>query len=221
MARLEERMVAIGCADGSLEGVFRPGADAALRGAVVAPPHPLYGGSLESPVVNELSWACAKHGVPSLCFNWRGVGASSGQSSGEADDADADYAAALSHMAETVAGPILACGYSFGAAAAVRAAAHPRVDRVILVAPPPALVSPEAIARLGCATLVVTGALDELAPPRAISEALLDAPGVTFEAIPKTDHFFMAGLAAVGELAQAWLQADGGEPLAAPGSEGV
>jgi len=221
MARLEERMVAIGSRDGSLEAIFRPGAEEALRGAVVAPPHPLYGGSLESPVVNELSWACAKNGVPSLCFNWRGVGASSGQSSGEMGDADEDYAAALSHMSETVTGPILACGYSFGAAAAVRAAAHPRVDRLILVAPPPALVAPDSIAGLGRDVLVVTGALDELAPPQAMSEAFLDAPGITFEAIPKADHFFMAGLAAVGEIAQAWLEADGGPLRVAPGSEGL
>ena len=149
MAHLEERMIAIarpGTPDESLEGVFRRGAAQAERGAVIAPPHPLYGGSIESPVVNELSWAAAKNGIASLAFNWRGVGASAGASSGEAADADEDYAAALAHLAETVPGPIVACGYSFGSAAAVRAAeadAGGRIDRLILVAPPPALIEPE------------------------------------------------------------------------------
>jgi alpha/beta superfamily hydrolase len=112
-------------------------------------------------------------------------------------------------MGETVSGPILACGYSFGAAAAVRAAAHPRVDRLILIAPPPSLIAPSAIADAGCSALVVAGALDELAPPRALGEALLDVPGVTLEAIPAADHFFMAGLGTLGELAQAWLESGG------------
>ena len=37
---------------GSLEGIFVAGSS---RGAVVAPPHPLFGGSIESPVLNEIA----------------------------------------------------------------------------------------------------------------------------------------------------------------------
>ncbi|MDX1648492.1 MAG: hypothetical protein R3263_01440, partial [Myxococcota bacterium] len=49
----------------SLEGIFVGGApaegpDDATGGAVVAPPHPLYGGSMDAPVCNELAWTCAK-----------------------------------------------------------------------------------------------------------------------------------------------------------------
>ena len=107
---------------------------------------------MDSPVVNEIAWASARAGIASLRFNWRGVGASSGVASGDARDADADYAAALAHLAETVPGKVVACGYSFGAAAALRAARlHPRVGRVLLVAPPPSLLE--------------RGALRELAAP--------------------------------------------------------
>ena len=211
MAHLEERMIAIarpGTPDESLEGVFRRGAAQAERGAVIAPPHPLYGGSIESPVVNELSWAAAKNGIASLAFNWRGVGASAGASSGEAADADEDYAAALAHLAETVPGPIVACGYSFGCAAAVRAAeadAGGRIDRLILVAPPPALIEPERIANLEAPVLVLAGSLDTLVPKDVVSMALQGAPGVTFEVIPRADHFFTSGLGPLGQLAQHWL----------------
>ena len=86
--------------DGSLEGIFIAGAAGSDLGAVVAPPHPLFGGSIESPVLNEIAYACTKAGIASLRFNWRGVGASTGVPSGDLADADADYRAALTHMAQ-------------------------------------------------------------------------------------------------------------------------
>jgi hypothetical protein len=210
VGHLEERMIAIArldAPDESLEGVYRPGAPGSLRGVVIAAPHPLYGGSIESPVVNELSWACARIGLPSIAFNWRGVGASSGVPSGDVADADADYASALAHMAETVQGPLVAAGYSFGAAAAVRAAAREkRVDRVVLVAPPPRLLAPEAIAALDRPALVIVGAHDELAPLSELASELTDVPQVRLEAIPRADHFFLSGLAVVGRATAEWLQ---------------
>ncbi len=211
MAHLEERMVAIArlaVPDESLEGVFRPGAAENQAGTLIAPPHPLYGGSIESPVVNELSWASAKSGIASVAFNWRGVGASAGAPSGDAVDADEDYAAALAHLGETVPGSLIAAGYSFGSAAAVRAAeanASGRIDRVILVAPPPALIDPDRIAELSQAVLVIAGAEDTLVPKDVVSAALLDAPGLTLEVIPAADHFFMSGLGTLGQITQAWL----------------
>ena len=100
MAKLLERMVAIplGAAGEALEGVYLGGPDGSDSGAVVAPPHPLYGGSMDSPVVNEVSYACRKAGLAALRFNWRGVGASAGRPSGEVADADADYAALLGQV---------------------------------------------------------------------------------------------------------------------------
>ncbi len=191
----------------SLEGIFlRAGEPPSASGAVVAAPHPLYGGSMDSPVVNEVAYACCRAGIASLRFNWRGVGASSGAPSGEPDEADADYDASLAHMADTVEGPILACGYSFGAAAAVRAAQRSRrVDRLLLVAPPPALVAPDLLGASGRRTLVVVGAEDRLAPASDLSAALIEEPQVHFEAIPETDHFFMTGLAQLGRIVCDWL----------------
>src|SRR5262245_39619387 len=82
----EERMVTIARRDApaeSLEGIFQAGESAAARGVVLAPPHPLYGGSLEAPVLSELAWAAAQAGPASLRFNWRCVGASAGEPSGD------------------------------------------------------------------------------------------------------------------------------------------
>ncbi len=187
----------------SLEGIYQPLGEAGL---LLAPPHPLYGGSLESPVLSELAWAATQVGLASLRFNWRGVGASAGERSGRAADADADYAAALDQLAETVPGPLVAGGYSFGSGAAVRAAAgNPRVRSLLLVAPPPALVAPTAIADAGLRTLVLVGEYDTLAPARELIAAFDSAPHVSLEVIPHADHFFAEGLAELGRLAREWL----------------
>jgi alpha/beta superfamily hydrolase len=204
----EERAVTIAASalEGDLEGIFVAGTVPETGGAVIAPPHPLYGGSMESPVVSELAYACARVGLASLRFNWRGVGASAGGTSGEPKAADEDYAAALAHQAETVAGDLVACGYSFGACSAVRsAAASARVRRLLLVSPPPTLLDTEALRAFGGPVLVTVGEADELASPRTLSDLVDGNPGARLEVIPETDHFFLTGLAELGRIAREWL----------------
>jgi alpha/beta superfamily hydrolase len=207
--RHDERMIAIALRapeEGALEGVYQAGLPGNPFGSVIAPPHPLYGGSMDSPVVNEIAWASARAGVAAVRFNWRGVGASTGVPSGDARDADRDYASALAHVAETVPGKVVACGYSFGAAAALRAAVlHPRIGRALLVAPPPSLLAPGAIAELRRPLLVMTGAHDHLAPPDALARDLEGVPLARLAIIPEADHFFAAGLAEISRIAQAWF----------------
>ena len=208
MARREERPIAIAFAEDpalALDGIFVAGESSEAGGAVVAPPHPLYGGSLESPVVSELAHACAQAGQATIRFNWRGVGASAGERSGEASDAAADYRAALDYLAETVEGPLLAAGYSFGAATALRGgASHPRVDRLVMVCPPGSMLDRAAIESFRGRALVVAGGQDQLAPPADL-EALFDGDRHHFEVIPEADHFFMDGLAALSRIVSDWL----------------
>jgi len=190
----------------SLEGIYQAGGE---RGVLLAPPHPLYGGSLESPVLSELAWAATQSGLASLRFNWRGVGASAGEPSGSAADADVDYGSSLAHLAETVPGALVAGGYSFGSAAAVRAAATARrVRALLLVAPPPALLAPDAIVATGLRTLVLVGEYDTLAPARDLADAFAGAPQITLQILPHADHFFAEGLTDLGRHAKDWLTKD-------------
>lgn len=161
-------------------------------------------------MVGEIAHACAEVGLASLRFNWRGVGASAGTPSGEEADADADYAAALEQMAETVPGPLVGCGYSFGAAAAVRAAApHPRVERLVLVAPPTALIAPGSLEQVAQPTLLVVGSADSIASETALRRVVASAQKARLEVVPEADHFFVSGLAELGRVVRRFLELSG------------
>jgi alpha/beta superfamily hydrolase len=203
----DERMVTI-APDGEgevLEGLFLSGPSS--HGVVMAPPHPLYGGSMASPVVNEIAYAAGKNGLASLRFNWRGVGASAGERSGEAEHADADYRAALTHLAETVSGQLIVAGYSFGSVAALRAAARePRVAGVVLVAPPPSYFPDDALRTLEAPCLVIAAEQDDIAPLKEIEARCATAPQAVCNVIEDADHFFSSGLGGVGRSAARWFE---------------
>jgi alpha/beta superfamily hydrolase len=208
MRKREDRSVAIPLEGGeqTLEGIFIAGLDDDALGVVIAAPHPLYGGSMDSPAVNEIAYAARQAGLASLRFNWRGVGASAGVVSGDADDADADYRAALWHLMATVPGAVVAAGYSFGAAAAVRVAAgEPRVRRLILLSPPPALLDLDALVAFAGDVLLMVGAEDAIAPPAEIERIASGLPRATFAVIPRADHFFAVGLADIARITAGWL----------------
>ena len=198
MAWKEQAVTVAAEGDLVLEGVWQSGAD---RGAVVAPPHPAYGGSLENPVVNEIAYGLYQSGVASLRFNWRGVGASQGSVSGDLAAADADYAAALEHVARSVNGPLIGAGYSFGAAMALRSAlADPRVRGLMLDAPPVTMIESLDLSKFDHPLYVIIGAEDSYAPADRISELVSSAPRGQLEVILHADHFFGSG--GLGELAR-------------------
>src|SRR5271155_1503937 len=63
-----------------------------LSYAVICHPHPLFGGTMDNKVVTTVARALQEVGIPTLRFNFRGVGASAGtfdQGVGETADADA------------------------------------------------------------------------------------------------------------------------------------
>src|SRR5690349_18327595 len=96
-----------------------PAAGQAVRGtAVIAHPHPLFGGTMDNKVVQTLARAFVQSGWAALRFNFRGVGASEGahdEGRGETDDLLALVEAQASQ------GPLALAGFSFGSFVATRA----------------------------------------------------------------------------------------------------
>ena len=109
------------------------------RVVVIAHPHPLYGGSMNSPVPLSIAKTLSDRASDAVAwarFDFRGVGASVGtydDGRGEVDDA----LAVLDHLRALAPGvPVSLCGHSFGSWIALRAAARDgHVERVLLVAP--------------------------------------------------------------------------------------
>jgi alpha/beta superfamily hydrolase len=197
--------IALDGSGATLEGLLAAGAKGA-GGALIAPPHPLYGGTIESPVVQEMAQGCRQSGLATLCFNWRGVGASAGQPSGDVGAAEADYAAALRHLEQLASAPIIACGYSYGAAIAVRAArGNPAVGRLVLVAPPPSMLDANDPIAFDGPSLVIAGGADAISPAAPLGELTAPMPRAHFEVIPHADHFFARGQAEISRIISSWL----------------
>lgn len=103
--------------------------------AVIAHPHPLYGGTMDNKVITTLERAFRELGAATFRFNFRGVGKTAGthdEGRGEADD----MLRVVAHARERVAPvPLWIAGFSFGGAVATRASLQLDFARLVLVAP--------------------------------------------------------------------------------------
>lgn len=162
---------------GSIEArILEP--DGAPRSrAVVAHPHPLYGGTMDNAVVRCAAECLRDAGALVLTFNYRGVGKSTGSFDEGAGELD-DLVAAEWHLAESLPRlPSCVVGYSFGAALVLRRLAGaaqaeaPSMERAVLVAPPLAHLpqSREPIAS-DTASALIWGSQDALTPPRLVEQ---------------------------------------------------
>ncbi len=159
--------------------------------AVIAHPHPLFGGTMDNKVVQTLARAFVQAGWTAWRFNFRGVGASAGTHD-EGRGETQDLLAVIAQVAPQ--GPLALAGFSFGgfvtthAVAALGAQRPP--ERLVLVGTSvvrsaPADVAPDLHDR----TLVVHGEVDDTVPLAAVLDwARPQSLPVTV--IPGVEHFF-------------------------------
>jgi alpha/beta superfamily hydrolase len=157
--------------------------------ALIAHPHPLFGGTLDNKVVQTLARAFVELGYSAWRPNFRGVGASEGrhdEGRGEVDD----LAAVLAHA--KAANPVLA-GFSFGAAMAAKLAARVQCERVVLVG---TAVTNQAVPPVPPGSLVIHGEADETIPLAAVLEWARPQE-LPVLVMPGADHFFHRKLPAL------------------------
>ena len=175
--------------------------------AIVAHPHPLFGGTMDNKVVQTLARAFVQCGWSVVRFNFRGVGASAG-----AHDAGAGEAQDLVSVVAQVApqGALAIAGFSFGSFVASHALAELQsqrdIHKVVFVgtAAQRVLVAPIAEA-LQDKTLVVHGEQDDTVSLASVMEwARPQSLPVTV--VPGGGHFFHGQLPLLKSLVVRHLQ---------------
>ncbi len=187
----------------------RPSDGVASRGvAVIAHPHPLFGGTMDNKVVQTLARAFVASGWTAVRFNFRGVGASEGvhdEGRGETED----FSAVLAQVAPD--GPVAVAGFSFGGFVAVNAlqALWParEVQQVVLVGTSVARVVPPPLPEGALErALVVHGEADDTVALSAVMDwARPQSLPVTV--VPGGGHFFHGQLPLLKNLVARHLRA--------------
>ncbi len=188
MAMQEKILIVSG--SNRLEGFWQTGT--ADKGVVITHPHPLYGGTMNNPVVETIQSAYQQTGYATLRFNFRGVGGSQGNFDNGVGEQD-DVRAAIATAQNMGMRAIDLAGYSFGAwvNAGVAAAGRVPIAAMLMVSPPVGFIEFDNVSSLSCLKLVVSGSRDDIAPVDQI-RGLLPAwnPDARFEIIDGCDHFY-------------------------------
>ena len=107
---------------GRLEALLNVGSGTATHAGLVCHPHPQFGGTLHNKVVFHAAKALHGFGWPVLRFNFRGTGLSEGEHDNGQGEVE-DVRTVLDWLAREFNLPLVFCGFSFGAAVGLRAAA--------------------------------------------------------------------------------------------------
>jgi len=173
---------------GAIETVIdRP--EGAPRGiALVAHPHPLYGGNLDNKVTQTLAKTFAELGYIAVRPNFRGVGATAGthdDGRGETEDLIAVVHAARKRL-ELAGAPLALAGFSFGTLVLSHVARRIDTERIVFVG---TAITRGEIQPVPEDSIVIHGEKDETVPLNLVLRWAepLDLPVVV---IPGADHFF-------------------------------
>jgi alpha/beta superfamily hydrolase len=175
--------------------------------AVVAHPHPLFGGTMDNKVVQTLARAFVQSGWTAVRFNFRGVGASTGAYDAGVGETR-DFLRVVEQMAPS--GSLAIAGFSFGSFVASHALAELHtlrvIEKVVFVgtAAQRFMVTPVAL-ELHDKTLVVHGEQDDTVSLASVMDwARPQSLPVTV--VPGGGHFFHGQLPLLKSLVVRHLQ---------------
>jgi hypothetical protein len=176
---------------GALEAIVEESAVEGSSYGIVCHPHPLYGGTMDNKVVTTVARALHDTGIPTVRFNFRGVGASAGEfDQGVGETADADAVAAWGG-ARWPGRTLVIAGFSFGAYVALRLAQQRAARYLITIAPAVHLFTESGMPVPRVPWLVVQGDADDVVDPAAVIHWIdgLD-PRPRLVVLPGVGHFF-------------------------------
>ena len=194
---------------GRLEVLLNAGAKDARYAALVAHPHPLFGGTMHNKVVYHAAKAIGSFGFPVLRFNFRGAGLSEGKHHGREESED--VRAALYWLMNEFGLPVVFAGFSFGAAAGLRACCpEERVPFLISLGTP--IVAEGRVYQYKFLTecrkpkLFVSGDRDQFGPVEELERVVAHAAAPKkLVIVPNADHFFEGQLPAMRQAIEGWV----------------
>jgi alpha/beta superfamily hydrolase len=164
--------------------------------AVACHPHPLHGGTMHNKVVFRAAKAASQASLPTLRFNFRGVGKSAG-SFGHGLGEREDVTAALDYLGTRFPVlPVCLMGFSFGAIVGLRVGADdPRVVALVGLGVPVLSANMDFLRGVRKPKLIIQGTRDQFGPAAQVESfyASLAEPK-QIHWVQNADHFFTGKL---------------------------
>jgi alpha/beta superfamily hydrolase len=183
--------------DGRLVGKYKKGQSLNPPVALLLHPHPLYGGTMNNPIVMELYNVFDSLGFSTFRFNFRGVGKSEGKfDNGLGELADAAAALDWVQRQNPNTNQCWVSGFSFGAVICMQLLMRrPEITRFISVSPQPNLYDFNFLAPCPASGLIVHGKKDEIAPlddVQKLAQKLQAQKNITinYEEVSGANHFY-------------------------------
>lgn len=175
---------------GKLEAVFvKPPSSDGRYIALLGHPHSLQGGTMNNKVVTTLARTFKELGIPSIRFNFRGVGQSSGEYDAGVGESDDLLLLALACEREFPGVKIIFAGFSFGSYVTYRAAAQHSHALLISIAPAVHHYDYAEFSPPPSPWIILQGDADEVVPIASVRSFVAQLPVVYLE-FPETGHFF-------------------------------
>ena len=183
--------------DGRLVGKYKKGQSLNPPVALLLHPHPLYGGTMNNPIVMELYNIFDALGFSTFRFNFRGVGKSEGKfDNGLGELADAAAALDWVQRQNPNTNQCWVSGFSFGAVICMQLLMRrPEITRFVSVSPQPNLYDFNFLAPCPASGLIVHGKKDEIAPLDDVQKLALKLQAqknitVEYEEVSGANHIY-------------------------------
>ena len=197
---------------GKLEALLNEGGENPTHAALVAHPHPLFGGTLHNKVVFHAMKALNSFGFPVLRFNFRGTGLSEGEHA-HGDGEVEDVRVALDWLDREFRLPIMLAGFSFGAAVGLRVGCpDDRVLAVIGLGLPVGAIEGrhyeyEFLENCAKPKLFISGTRDQFGPREKLEQLVQALPDPKkLVLIEAADHFFEGRLGEMRDAMEPWVR---------------
>ena len=199
--------------DGRLVGKYKKGQSLNPPVALLLHPHPLYGGTMNNPIIMELYNIFDDLGFSTFRFNFRGVGKSEGKfDNGLGELADAAAALDWVQRQNPNTNQCWVSGFSFGAVICMQLLMRrPEITRFVSVSPQPNLYDFNFLAPCPASGLIVHGKKDEIAPlddVQKLAQKLQAQKNITveYEEVSGANHFYDNEIPKLKKIIQNYIE---------------